>query len=108
MTIKKKKIKQAIVRMEREMSAERADIEVKVEFMALDLASLQSTKEFTLAFHERNLPLHILINNAAVAWVPLGMYLSCMYIIASEASFLVCSMARIFAVYIGIFPAIMP
>ena len=40
-----------------------------VEFMPLDLSSLQSTREFTAAFRERNLPLHILINNAGVAWL---------------------------------------
>ncbi|XP_069037474.1 WW domain-containing oxidoreductase isoform X3 [Lepisosteus oculatus] len=38
----------------------------KVEAMTLDLASLHSVKEFTEAFKGRNLPLHILICNAAV------------------------------------------
>ena len=60
---------QAIARMELEVFAEHSDIDVKVEFMELDLASLQSTKEFTQAFLERNLPLHILINNAAASMV---------------------------------------
>ena len=46
--------------------------EVKLEFMPLDLASLSSVKQFTVAFLERNLPLHILINNAGIAWLPLG------------------------------------
>ena len=46
--------------------------EVKLEFMPLDLASLSSVKQFTMAFLERNLPLHILINNAGIAWLPVG------------------------------------
>lgn len=46
--------------------------EVKLEFMHLDLASLSSAKAFAVAFQEKNLPLHILINNAGVAWIPLG------------------------------------
>ena len=44
--------------------------ELKVEFLKLDLASFQSTKDFVRSFKEKNLPLHILINNAAVAWIP--------------------------------------
>ena len=40
--------------------------EVKVEFLPLDLSSFQSTTDFVCAFKEKNLPLHILINNAAV------------------------------------------
>ena len=44
--------------------------ELNVEFLPLNLASFQSTKEFVRLFKEKNLPLHILINNAAVAWVP--------------------------------------
>ena len=59
---------QAIERLKQEVSAESPGKEVKVEFMALDLASFQSTKEFTVAFHEKNLPLHILVNNAGVAF----------------------------------------
>ena len=47
-----------------------AQKELNVEFLPLDLASFQSTKEFVRLFKEKNLPLHILINNAAVAWVP--------------------------------------
>ena len=44
--------------------------EVKIEYLPLDLASFQSTKECVRLFKERNLPLHILVNNAAVAWIP--------------------------------------
>ena len=44
--------------------------EVKVEYIPLDLASFQSTKECVRIFKERDLPLHILVNNAAVCWIP--------------------------------------
>ncbi len=44
--------------------------DLNVEFMCLDLGSIQSTKDFVRAFKDKNLPLHILINNAAVAMVP--------------------------------------
>lgn len=56
---------QAIAKMK-----ESSDKDLKVDFMKLDLASFQSTKDFVRAFKEKNLPLHILINNAAVAGVP--------------------------------------
>ena len=49
--------------------------QVRLEFMHLDLASLSSAKAFAVAFQEKNLPLHILINNAGIAWVPLGKYI---------------------------------
>ncbi|KAF4788786.1 WW domain-containing oxidoreductase-like protein [Turdus rufiventris] len=42
----------------------------KVEAMTLDLASLQSVQHFAEAFKSKNLPLHILICNAAVFGVP--------------------------------------
>jgi NAD(P)-dependent dehydrogenase (short-subunit alcohol dehydrogenase family) len=45
---------------------------VKVEYIPLDLSSFQSTIDCVRAFKEKNLPLHILINNAAVAWTPFG------------------------------------
>ena len=44
--------------------------EVKVEYLPLDLASFQSTTDFVRAFKEKDLPLHILINNAALCAVP--------------------------------------
>jgi len=44
----------------------------KVEVMKLDLNSLQSVREFAKQFQAKNLPLHILINNAGVMWVPYG------------------------------------
>ncbi len=42
----------------------------KVEYLPLDLSSFQSTTDFVRAFKEKNLPLHILINNAAIGAVP--------------------------------------
>ncbi|XP_072118760.1 polyprenol dehydrogenase isoform X2 [Mobula birostris] len=42
----------------------------KVEFMYLELASLQSIRQFVEHFKARNLPLHVLVNNAAVMLVP--------------------------------------
>ncbi len=44
--------------------------ELKVEYLILDLASFASVKDFIKTFQEKNLPLHILVNNAAVAWIP--------------------------------------
>ena len=44
--------------------------ELKVEYLILDLASFALVKDFIKTFREKNLPLHILINNAAVAWIP--------------------------------------
>jgi NAD(P)-dependent dehydrogenase (short-subunit alcohol dehydrogenase family) len=37
-----------------------------VEFLPLDLASLDSVRTFAKLFQERNLPLHLLVNNAGV------------------------------------------
>ena len=50
-----------------EVSAEK---EIKLEYLPLDLSSFQSTKDFVRAFKEKNLPLHILINNAALGASP--------------------------------------
>ncbi|XP_042351197.1 dehydrogenase/reductase SDR family member on chromosome X isoform X2 [Plectropomus leopardus] len=46
--------------------------EAKVEFFRLDLASLQSVRQFVQSFKERDLPLNILVNNAGVMLVPEG------------------------------------
>jgi short-subunit dehydrogenase len=43
---------------------------VSVEYIPLDLSSFQSTIDCVRAFKEKNLPLHILINNAAIAFTP--------------------------------------
>ena len=48
--------------------------EVKVEYLPLDLASFQSTTDFVRAFKEKGLPLHILINNAGIAFTPYSEY----------------------------------
>ena len=58
--------------MKREIGLAGSGREVKLEFMPLDLASLSSAKQFVVSFREKNLPLHILINNAGIAWLPLG------------------------------------
>ncbi|KAK5921126.1 hypothetical protein CgunFtcFv8_024857 [Champsocephalus gunnari] len=46
--------------------------EAKVEFKKLDLASLQSVRQFVQSFKERDLPLNILVNNAGVMLLPEG------------------------------------
>ena len=61
--------------MKEEVHQEHPEKQLTVEYMQLDLASFQSTKDFTIAFKERNLPLHLLINNAGVAWVPYSKFL---------------------------------
>ena len=46
--------------------------EVNVEFMKLDLASLESTKNFMETFKQKNLPLHILVCNAGIGFAQQG------------------------------------
>ncbi|XP_034740577.1 dehydrogenase/reductase SDR family member on chromosome X-like isoform X1 [Etheostoma cragini] len=46
--------------------------EAKVEFSKLDLASLESVRQFVKSFKERGLPLNILVNNAGVMLIPEG------------------------------------
>ncbi|XP_021453291.2 dehydrogenase/reductase SDR family member on chromosome X-like [Oncorhynchus mykiss] len=46
--------------------------EAKVEFDQLNLASLQSVRQFVQSIKRRGLPLHILVNNEAVMLVPEG------------------------------------
>ena len=45
-------------------------VAVMVEFLPLDLSSFQSTLECVRIFKEKALPLHILINNAGIAFTP--------------------------------------
>jgi NAD(P)-dependent dehydrogenase (short-subunit alcohol dehydrogenase family) len=54
---------QAVDRMKQEVGEGK---ELKVEYLLVDLASFASVKDFVKTFKEKNLPLHILINNAAV------------------------------------------
>ena len=65
---------QALVRLRQEVAVELPGREVKADFMPLDLSSFQKTYQFVKAFKERNLPLHILINNAGIALVPQGTF----------------------------------
>jgi retinol dehydrogenase 12 len=44
-----------------------AKVEVKVEALALDLGDFQSIRDCAAAFLARNLPLHLLVNNAGLA-----------------------------------------
>ena len=53
--------------MKAEISEQYPDKNVTIESMQLDLSSFRSTKDFTVAFKEKNLPLHILINNAGMS-----------------------------------------
>ena len=46
--------------------------EAKLEFMKLDLGSLESTKNFIANFKQKNLPLHILICNAGIGLAQQG------------------------------------
>ena len=43
--------------------------DIKIEFMALDLTSLASARDFAKAYLARNLPLHLLILNAGIAMI---------------------------------------
>ena len=52
--------------MKQEIAKEHPDKKVKLEYMLVDLSSFRSLKDFTVAFREKNLPLHVLINNAGI------------------------------------------
>ena len=56
--------------MRQEVSQSHPDKTINVEFMKLDLSSFKSTKDFTVAFKDKHLPLHILVNNAGLFHVP--------------------------------------
>ena len=64
--------------------------ELKVEYLLVDLASFASVKDFVKTFKEKNLPLHILINNAAVcgtAFSKLGIFINTLYTFTNDLSF---------------------
>ena len=44
----------------------------EIAYLPLDLSSFQSTKDFVHLFKEKHLPLHILVNNAGIAFLPYG------------------------------------
>ena len=48
---------------------------LNLEFMKLDLSSLESTKSFIESFKQKNLPLHILICNAGIGLAQQGVML---------------------------------
>ena len=56
--------------MKREASLIRPGKNVCIDFMKMDLQSFQSTKDFTTAFKERQIPLDILVNNAGIGFIP--------------------------------------
>ena len=58
--------------MRQEVSQSHPDKTINVEFMKLDLSSFKSTKDFAVAFKDKNLPLDILINNAGILGPPLS------------------------------------
>lgn len=62
--------------MRSEVEEETPGKQLEVEYMSLDLASLLSAKQFATAFRERHLPLHILVNNAGIAFVPFCKFVS--------------------------------
>lgn len=51
---------------------EREDLRGRLEFMKLDLSSFASTKKFADDFKKKYRSLHILVNNAGIAYVPFG------------------------------------
>ena len=57
---------QAIERMRGEVAEEYPDKTINVEFMSLDLASLQSVKKFIEDYKQKERSLHLLINNAGL------------------------------------------
>ena len=64
--------------------------ELKAEYLLVDLASFASVKDFVKTFKEKNLPLHILINNAAVcgtAFSKLSIFIITLYTFTNDLSF---------------------
>ena len=48
------------------LSKEKEGLEAKVEGLALELGTLRSARDCADAFKAKNLPLHLLVNNAGV------------------------------------------
>lgn len=60
--------------MKEEVNSESPDrLGLLVEYMHLDLSSLDSVRRFTDTLRERNQSLHVLINNAGISWARYGM-----------------------------------
>lgn len=57
---------EAMRRMKGEIHSEFPEKTISMDFLPLDLSSFHATKEFVTAFRAKNLPLHLLINNAGV------------------------------------------
>ena len=55
--------------MRGEVSQEQPDKTINVEFMSLDLSSLQSVKKFIEDYNQKGLLLHLLINNAGLGLI---------------------------------------
>ncbi len=62
------------VKSKDEVVEEHTKKEINLEFLPLDLSIFQSITEFVRLFKEKNLPLHILINNAGIFAVPYSKY----------------------------------
>lgn len=63
---------QAIQRMKQEVADADPGKEIHVEFLPLDLSSLQSTVDFAHSLVEKRISIHILVLNAGVANLPFG------------------------------------
>ena len=50
--------------------------EAELEYLELDLSSFASVKSFVEIFKAKEVPLHILVNNAGIAFVELGEFVS--------------------------------
>ena len=57
---------QSVERMKLELESEAEGRQVTLDTLQLDLGSFRSTRECVDAFKAKNLPLHLLINNAGV------------------------------------------
>ena len=65
------------------------DGELSVEYMQLDLSSLKSTKTFIEQYKASGKKLNVLICNAGIAYVPLGLNILIVELIQMFSTFLV-------------------